>query len=265
MARSIAAVYLKKAGDGWPVDLGDDPSFAHAHHEGDRITWGVCRTPLRNALVPGDFVVFFAADRLADCCPASYRWVGFATVEQKISRTEVFERAEFADYAAYPNLLIRPDPAAIGVYEHHEPELKKATWHRDWLWRLVKSRERKDTFMRAGRSEQFDTKCTRVAGALVALAPNYVIFAPEGNGTWVASTPPTIATVSASGSTESWLEIPLAQQLKRLLLAERRASRATLRTTNPQRAHPHLCLSVSPAELRRELETLAREHGISGR
>jgi len=46
----------------------------------------VCWKDVWNALRPGDLVVFFAADRLADHCPdpTRYVFVGFATVARKV-------------------------------------------------------------------------------------------------------------------------------------------------------------------------------------
>src|SRR4051794_1528407 len=65
--RAYVAVYLAAASTGgWPFDVGDDPSFRAARHApGSDVTWGVCRTDLRNALRPGDVVVFIAAEDLS--------------------------------------------------------------------------------------------------------------------------------------------------------------------------------------------------------
>ena len=55
------ATYLRGPDERWPHDLGDDPDFKTSERGGP-VTWGVCRRPLRNAVNPGDVVVFFAAD-----------------------------------------------------------------------------------------------------------------------------------------------------------------------------------------------------------
>ncbi|MGA2451872.1 MAG: hypothetical protein ABTD50_24750, partial [Polyangiaceae bacterium] len=77
---SQVAVYLRRPGDGWPVDNGDDPSFEYAAAATGPVTWGVCRPDARNAVSVGDVVVFFAADSLRDRKPARYVWVGFELV-----------------------------------------------------------------------------------------------------------------------------------------------------------------------------------------
>src|SRR4051794_40836529 len=115
---AYAACYLRRPGTDWPIDIGDDPSFEHAHLTGGCLTWGVCRTDLRNRLSPGDLVVFFAADRLGDRVPARYAWVGYATVERKLSQDAIFQRASEHTYRDYPNLLIRPDANQPGWFDH---------------------------------------------------------------------------------------------------------------------------------------------------
>src|SRR5262245_52755814 len=85
VASVYIAVYLRSPNTDWPIDGGDDPSFVASmlsRPSGGRLSWGVCRQDLRNALDVGDLVVFFAADRLRDRrpAPARYAFVGFATV-----------------------------------------------------------------------------------------------------------------------------------------------------------------------------------------
>jgi hypothetical protein len=55
---------------------------------------------VRNALRPDDLVIFFAADRLADRrpAPARYCFVGFATVERKVTRAEIWNDDSLAVY-----------------------------------------------------------------------------------------------------------------------------------------------------------------------
>lgn len=68
-------VYLRATGDGWPVDVGGDPAFECSRqriHAGSRLSCGVCRPDVRNTIAAGDVVVFVAADRLSERCPARY-------------------------------------------------------------------------------------------------------------------------------------------------------------------------------------------------
>ena len=53
------------------------------------ITWGICRRPARNRVSRRDLIVFFAADKLSDRRPARYSWIGYATVDWKVSHTDI--------------------------------------------------------------------------------------------------------------------------------------------------------------------------------
>lgn len=66
------ATYLRAAFTEWPF-----AASAGARLRGGVLTWGVCRQDVRNALQPGDLVVFFAADRIRDRKPARYSFVAF--------------------------------------------------------------------------------------------------------------------------------------------------------------------------------------------
>jgi hypothetical protein len=178
---------------------------------------------------------------------------------------DVFERDEFASYRDYPNLLIRPDPKQPRMYEHYEPALARAQWHDDWLWRLLKTRSRKREFDEASRDHRYEPIRTQVAGVAVQLASNYVIFAPEGAGTYVTADPPVVATTTENGSAETWCDTPLARSLRAVVLSGNHASRRSLRTTNAQRAHPHIRLRTDPSALRVDLESLARLHRVRAR
>src|SRR5262245_54641763 len=104
VSAAYAVVYLRRPGQAWPADIGDDPALmAAAQSESGVITWGICRRNLRNLVRAGDVLVFFAADRLTDHTPASYCWVGYATVDRKISQAEIWEKNELADFRTYPN------------------------------------------------------------------------------------------------------------------------------------------------------------------
>jgi hypothetical protein len=260
---AVAACYLRRAGDDWPVDVGDDPSCRHAASTGGVITWGVCRPDVRNELEAKDLVIFFAVDRLGDRRPARYAWVGYATVARKVSQREIFERDELAPLRQYPNLLIRPH-AMPETYEHFEPALHRNEWHKDWLWRLTHNKRRKKRdFEEAERSNRYSVRDTRAAGSLITLAQNYILFEPEGAGTWIARDPPVIAHAEMNGATEAWVETDLARDLHAIVF-EGLPSRTTLRTTNEQTAHPEVRLGMADT-LRERLERLVSLHSVLSR
>ena len=262
MPAAYAAVYLRLANTTWPTDIGDDPSFTWAHAHGGPVTWGVCRPDLRNALKRGDLVTFFAADRLQKGTPARYAWVGYATVDSKVSQSAIFERDDLARFRMRPNLLIRMSPD--GVFEHYEPALPRRQWHPDWLWRLVHSRRRKkEDFTSVEATNVYDPRTSRAAGSLITLAENYVIFSADEMSTWIAADPPLVAEVAANRQAETWRENGLAAELKPLIFDG--APRASLRTSNPQTAHPELRLALAPDELRRRLADLISRHGLRRR
>jgi hypothetical protein len=262
MPTAFAAVYLRRHDVEWPVDIGDDPSFAWVHTHGGPVTWGVCRPDLRNALGAEDLVVFIAADRLRDRSPARYAWVGYATVASKVSQTAIFDRPDLAPFRARPNLLIRKSES--GVFEHHEPALPRNAWHADWLWRLVHSRRRKkEDFEAVEASNRYDPASSRAAGSLISLGDNYVVFAEGEDRTLVLDTPPLVAEAAKNGAPETWREDALSRELGALLFEG--ATRMSLRTTNTQTAHPELRLTLEPRELRDRLAALASRHGLTRR
>jgi hypothetical protein len=260
---SYVAVYLRRPGDGWPVDSGDDPSFEYAAQAAGPVTWGVCRPDVRNAVAIGDVVVFFAADSMRDRKPARYFWVGFATVQAKIGQDEIFEKESLATFRSYPNLLIRPHTE--GGYEHFEGA-PRALWHDNWLWRMVETRRKQETFAKAHRSDRYDRMTTRAAGSLITLAENYIAFAKEDASalTWIAAQPPFVAEAAENGAVETWSPTPLATDLRSLLLTG--ATRNTLRTTNLQTAHsPAVRLPRDASIIRADLIAFAHRHGLAAR
>lgn len=261
MSKAYVATYHRDPASDWPFDYGDDPSFQHALRTGGRLTWGVCRPNVRNLLAKGDVVIFFAADRGQHRRPIRYNWIGFATVDEQVPQTDVFLRPRHTALQAYPNLLVKPDPTIAGAFVHHEPALPRKDWHDDWLWRMLNSKRRKkEAFDAVHASDRYDPRTTRVAGSLVTIAPNYIIFAPVQDGTWVATEPPLIAEAEGPGSCEIWQDEPLAVELRNLLFSS--ASRSTLRTTNMQRAHPPLVLGNQVDELKNRLRTLASKYNL---
>jgi hypothetical protein len=257
--RIYVAVYLSSADSGWPLDDGDDPSFAASERfraTGGVLTWGVCRRDVRNALIPGDLVVFFAADRLQERRPrpARYFFVGFATVDRKIAQSNIWTTHQLTTFRRYHNLLIRP---AGSGFEHFEPGLPRARWHGDWFWRMTRERRREKVARLDGKSR------LQLREVAPMIAANYILFAADGAGTMILASPPVIATSTAPGPPEKWKETPFARELRAWLRAHTTRS---LRTTNVQRAHRHITIRDSdPGQWRDQLRQVCKVHGLKER
>jgi len=263
---AYVAVYLAAPGAStWPVDVGDDPAFecSRLHAQaGGRLSWGVCRPDLRNEIRPGDVVVFVAADRLRDRRPARYRLAGWGTAERLVSQVEVWQREDLAVFRKYRNLLIRPS-ADGNEFVHCETQ---APAHPDWLWRLARrspGAPRKSRWEAAGETRVSAAGMVKVGGRNERLAPNYVLFSAEADGTIVLADPPVVAMASVSGEPETWSDSAFATDLQKLLLGE--ASSRGLRTRNRQQPHRHLRLSANADAVTERLGALIKEHKIAPR
>lgn len=268
MSRAYAAVYLRRSEPGWPYDLGDDPSFeAASQHaiDGGVLSWGICRRNLRNPVKPGDVVIFFAADRFADRRPepVRYAFVGFATVDRKISQVQIWEDDQFAVFRGYRNLLIRPD--GDGGYRHYEP-IPHQFWHPDdWLWRMTNLPGVKQPQLQELNALHRWHRSASHNGRPVKIAANYVLFRPEGTATFVADNPPIIAWAHENGRPETWLDTAAAQSLREIILGDAKNNRAGLRTTNEQTAHPHIPLTSHAALVTRRLQEWCSTFGVMPR
>jgi len=157
-------------------DKGHDPSLlsgAKFRNQGGVPTWGVCRADVRNAIRPGDLVVFFAAGHKRQF-PIHYYFTGFATVSRKIRQSAIWLPDEFAVYGQYRNPLIRPRG---GGFERSEPGRTPKDWHKDRLWRIV---DRKRHDRRGIRSDQ----AGEFLSAGVECAANHVLFQSHYGHTW---------------------------------------------------------------------------------
>jgi hypothetical protein len=241
----------------WPYDYGDDPSFFCDHTYGGPLSWGVCRGDVRNAIQPSDIVLFFSFQEL-EAGLIEYKLCAAATVEKKISQTDIWLNNDYSIHRQYLNVLIKP--SANDGWTHHEPGLPTKDWHKDWLWRFVERRgtESKDwKDIEKYPAISFDE---RVNGRAVRPANNYVVFSPESEKTLVMRKPPLVAHANR-GEPERWLPSPAAQQLRSLTLGVAQghnASRCTLRTKNRQRSHPKLRWEMSIEEMERWRKDLFR-------
>lgn len=252
-ARSLYSGLLQRSRRGvpWPYDQGDDPAFEASLDTGGRISWGVCRTDVRNAIQPGDIVAFFSTRR--GDRKAVYRFVGWATVDEKIERDRIWRERRLRPYRQYKNLLIRP---SAGRFLHLEPQHYESRPHKDWLWRAGDWRGTK-------RKSEVLGLCKRdfVSPRNVKFAKNYVLFCAEGAGTYVIANPPTVATC-AGGAHETWASTPFARSLRELLFT---GDRDYLRTSNQHR-HRHIHLrGVDGGEVRRKLQNLCVRFGLAAR
>ena len=93
--------------DEWPYDNGDDPSF-YVARKGGRLTWGVCRQDLRNAIARGSIVVFFSFTPLVND-KTLYRLCAVATVDDKVDHRAIHRDRRLSPFRRlYINGLIIP-------------------------------------------------------------------------------------------------------------------------------------------------------------
>lgn len=236
------AVYIApfRAGvtNGWPFDLGDDPSFHSAFTAAGRVTWGVCRRDVRRLAQPGDVLLFFSAEERTSGI-FEYKFCALLTVHRKIKQTEMWRpHTKATRFQQYRNLLIRPRG---DDWEHWEPGLPKKEWHKDWLSRLTYHDAETSEFTRA-QARHFLTsgQADRFVDA------NYVVFSVAPEHSFICEKPKVIASCDAPGELESWHETKFAQELKSFTVDH---TRRTLRTTNEQRPHRHGVWRTSAAAI----------------
>lgn len=258
---AYAVVYLADdPSANWPLDVGDDPSFESSSQHRGQLSWGVCRTDLRNQVRPGDLIIFFAGEKLPNGAELKYRFVGWATVTEKVSQVDVWEQPRLAIYRAYRNLLIRPG-LEPGSYEHYE---SNHPWHGDWLWRLGNSpvEPKKPAWVVAGRGGHMRNRLIEVDGWRLRPAKNYVLFDSHPEATRVLADPPSVAQAGTGAGVESWFSGSLPASLQSLLLYG--ITHRGLRTTNRPQPHRHIRLAMPVLRLQAELEDLCRRHGLIG-
>jgi len=229
------AVYRRAAATGWPYDFGDDPSFEASQKTQGRITWGVCRPDVRGRIKPGDLVIFIAVD---PTLPARYQFVGYATVDQRVSREAIWREPQLGVYQEYRNLLVRRVPNG---YVHDEPRhFGRRVWHQDWLHRIIDVGQRHCPDLLELQRQKFLPDGAKLAGQALRFGENYIIFRPHGEETHILIDPPTIAFADINHDHEQWSEDRFAQGLREVLIAP--SPRDYLRTMS-FRPHPYIRLS----------------------
>ena len=263
---TIAAFKKAVKRQDWPYDNGDDPSFYAARKFGGQLSWGICRQDVRNRLRCGDIVVFFSFRKFKETGDSEYRLCALATVERKVSQSDIWQDNSLKTYRKYFNLLIRPSRSRHGAWEHFEPTLDGSRLHHDWLWRMAHHQGfRKKDFKKLQATDRLEPGAA-VRDRSVILARNYVLFSCDAVETHILSKPPVIAWHSKGQPAEEWNQDKFSQAVKRLTLDIANHSngrRRSLRIRNSQRAHRHIVFELSPHEAecwRAEFLALIRRH-----
>jgi hypothetical protein len=247
----------------WVYDRGDDPAFYSAERLGGPLSWGICRRNVRNQLRRGDVVCYIGFEQR----PAGvlYRLVGHGTVERKVSQQAIWEDQGLEPFRAYLNVIIEP---IDGGYRHRE--LHTGGNHDNWLWRLTDNRhglKEKDfePFLDPECQQAFVPGQTRVAGKVITIAANYLIFDHEAPATVLLADPPVVAIKRRGEKVETWFDDPLSSRLRDLTLGMVGPERTTLRL--PRQKNPHVSLHPKAHGLawRADLRRLIQSAGLEVR
>jgi len=227
----------------WPYDNGDDPSF-YVARQGGRLTWGVCRQDLRNAITKDSIVVFFSFTTLAND-EILYRLCAVATVDDKVDHRAVYHDPRLQEFQhLYINGLIIPGK---GGWSHDETDRRASQRHENWLWRMADHRGIK--------KETFNVKYEKVyrdgwfsEGAVIPLGGNYVMFSPPPDRAFISPDPPEVA-IAVKGEHEKWSD----QKLRALTVGKAAAlhssGRDYLRIANKSGRNVHRQIRfVMPAD-----------------
>lgn len=201
-------------------DWGDDPAFFMAKKEFNDLafaTWGVCRRNVRAILNPGDIVIFFCVRQ--ELTWWDYYFIGFGTVRQTLMDRElIWNNHAYQRYQSFYNILVKDG-------RQYEPFGKM---HDDWEKRL------KAPYIFFEINESL-TKFNINTPLKVAIYDSKI--APLEKGL-----------VDTDDSVK---------KLHNILFRKYCNVSRSLRTNNPQIAHPHIRLNVSSSEvpeLRKDLQ-----------
>lgn len=222
----MAQAFFDARATAFPFDGADDPSFYCARHFDAPVTWGVCRTDVRNQVQPGDWVAFFSGERDSEGQDVDYRFVGVLRVAAKHSGWNPPEQ-----FQGYLNRLVAPQG---GQWVHAEPALSPSEWHVDWLWRLSGAGSgRKDELVRLS---QKGAVSDAFAAAPDADGQNYIEFARDDG--FVLAAPPLVARKTDDALQEAWLGSRNVLALREVIFGAE--AERWLRTTNRQQPHRHV-------------------------
>ncbi len=211
----------------WPYDNGDDPSF-HVARRGGPLTWGVCRQDVRNAILPGDIVVFFASTSISTR-KVLYRLSAVATVAERMHHLRANRDPRFRPYP-YINLMGR---AVNGAWRYDETDRPLHHRHADWLWRMADAGGMTKADFAVAHSQvyqtgQFSRHALRTGE--IRLACNYIVFSAADDETFISPAPVAVAT-ALKGQRERWCN----SQFRRRTVgqAARHGARDYLRAASP--------------------------------
>jgi len=233
----------------WPYDNGDDPSFYAARH-GGRLTWGVCRQQVRNAIGPASVVVFFSYTK--DGPAVLYCLSAIATVSQKLDRRKVFSDPQLRA-SDYLNIMLSRHGLKWKYDEEDHPPRQDAR-HGDWLWRMAEHGREKNAFS----AQYAPIYANREFGdGEVPMACNYVVFSDRPDETYVSPNPPVVAT-GRIGEHEAWTNSTLKDLTVGTAAQMSRTGRDFLRTENRsgRNVHPAIRFEMPTHEAARWRGTL---------
>lgn len=228
VAQAFFSASASTAPSAFPFDGSDDPAFFSAQHLNGPVSWGVCRTDVRNPVKRGDWVVFFASQQTGKPNCWQYQFVAVLKVAEKYSGWN-----PPAPFDRYLNRLVVRDLEA-GIWRHAEPLIVRREWHEDWMWRLSTGpRGHKDAFIALGNAgSATDAHLASDHGD----GRNYVVFARDCG--FVLNNPPVVAHCNGTGERETWLENPRVVALRDAVFGNRREGHY-LRSSNPNQPHRH--------------------------
>jgi len=221
--------------DEWPYDNGDDPSF-YVARQGGRLTWGVCRQDLRDAIARGSIVVFFSFTPLVND-KTLYRLCAVATVDDKVDHRAIHrDRRLYPFRRLYINGLIVPE---AGGWRYDETDRPAALRHKDWLWRMA--------YHRGIAQAKFNKKYSKIrdegyfpdsaaGSAGLQFAGNYIVFAKTPDRSFISSYPQEVA-IAHKGRHERWSDPKLREMT--VLKAASLGARDYLRTINESGRNLH--------------------------
>jgi hypothetical protein len=221
----------------WPYDNGDDPSF-YVARQGGRLTWGVCRQDLRNAIAKDSIVVFFSFTPLTKE-ETVYRLCAIATVDDILDHRAVHRDQRLSQFRhLYINRLIAPENDGWRYDETDRPTSRR---HQDWLWRMV--------YHRGITQEQFNKKYAEiyrecwfpdsaVINRELPLANNYIVFSNPPDRAFISPDPPVVA-IAVKGQHEKWTDRKLQEMTVRKAASLAKSGRDYLRVANKSGRNVH--------------------------
>jgi|ERR1035437_6538367 hypothetical protein len=221
--------------DEWPYDNGDDPSF-YVARQGGRLTWGVCRQDLRNAIEKDSIVVFFSFTPLPND-RIQYLLCAVATVDDKLDHRAVHSDHRLSQFRQlYINGLIAPESDG---WHYDETDRRSSQRHKDWLWRMachcgITLEEFKERYKGIYEDGRFPD--STIESRKLPLADNYIVFSSPPDRAFISPHPPEVA-IAEKGQREKWNKSKF--QKITVLTSASRGGRDHLRAANKSGRNVH--------------------------